>query len=274
MFRHHFKITLRLLMRNKRSSFINISGLAIGLAACILISLYIQYELSYDRYNKKADRIFRLTEQSSASGRQLNYAQTPEQLAPLLQSNFPQIEFAARMVQMSHYVSAFDDVLVTFQHKQFYEKNLYFTDPSLFKIFTLPVIEGNVENGLSRPNTIFISASIAKKYFGEQNAIGQILKIGDSQNYEVTGVFKDFPSNSHIHADFLASLASIIPQQSNGDWYRSVYTYLLLKNKQDAAGITKQFPPLINKYIPASPTCCWNSTQIESFARNHCWRDQ
>lgn len=255
MIKNYFKTGIRILMRNKIYSLINIAGLATGLAACILILLYIQYELSYDRYNKNADRIFRITQHKQTSD-MLNYATSPEPLGPVLKSTFPGIENTVRMVQMSHHLSAYDNVMVTFKSKQFYEQNLYFTDPSVFRIFTIPILKGDAKNGLSNPYSIFISASVARKYFGTDNnpdnPIGKTLKIGNSEDYTVSGVFKDFPHNSHIHADFLASFSSRTSGENNPEWNSNVYTYVLLKNKSDAVRIENQFPAFVKKYIPSS----------------------
>ena len=255
MLKNYFKIAIRILMRNKIYSLINIAGLATGLAACMLILLYIQYEVSYDRYNKNADRIFRITEHKQASEK-LDYATSPEPLGPVLKLSFPEIENTVRMVQMSHYLSAYDNLMVSFKSKQFYEQNLYFTDPSFFRIFTIPILKGDAKNGLANPYTIFISASVARKYFGpdinQNNPIGKTLKIGNSQDYTVTGVFKDFPPNSHIHADFLASFSSLTSAEKNPEWDYDVFTYALLKNKSDAARIEDQFPAFVKEYIPSS----------------------
>ncbi|TAN17937.1 MAG: ABC transporter permease [Chitinophagaceae bacterium] len=252
MFRNYFITTFRILMRNKLYSFINIAGLTIGLAACILILFYIQFEFGFDRYNKKANRIFRITENIQTPDRIASDATSPAPLAATLQSDFSGIEKTARMVQMSHFISAYHDVLVSYGPKEFYEKSMYFTDPSFFKIFAISLLKGNIKNGLTRPYTIFISSSIAQKYFGKNDPIGKTLDIAGSQPYEVTGVFKDFPPNSHIHADFLASFSSITSGETTSDWGVQVYTYILLKNKSDASAIQKRLSFIEKKSVPSS----------------------
>lgn len=237
-------------MRQKLFSFINISGLAVGLTACILILMYIQYEFSYDRFNKRAKNIFLVTEKLHATDKQSD-ATSPWQLGPILKNNFPGITSTARVVQMSHYVSVYNEVSVASGTKQFYDQKLYYADPSIFRIFTIPLLRGNVEEGLSRPYTMVISASMARKLFGKRDPIGQMLNIQGSQDYEITGVYRDFPPNSHFHADALASFSSI---NSSGnqeeDWHPKVYTYLLLKNSSYAAKINNQFPLFIKRYFP------------------------
>lgn len=252
MFRNYFITAIRILKRNKFFSFINISGLTIGLAACILILLYIQFELSFDRYNRNANRIFRVTENIDRAGASDSLATSPIPLGPALQSDLSGIVSSARLVRMSHFVSAYHDVLVSSGPKKFYEKNMYFTDPSFFKIFTIPVLKGDIKGGLLRPNTIFISSSIAQKYFGENSPIGRTLDIAGEQPYEVTGVFQDFPPDSHIHADFLASFSTLTSSGKTSDWQVPVYTYLLLKNNSDVSIIQKQFPVIEKEYMPFS----------------------
>lgn len=207
MIKNYLKIVIRILMRNKIFSLINILGLATGLAACIIILLYIQYELSFDRYNKNADNIFRVTQHKQLPAK-YDYATSPATLGPILHSDFPGIEKTARLVQMSHFVSTSDNVLVSFEAKQFYETRMYYADPSVFEIFSIPIQYGDPSSGLSRPNTIFISTSVARKYMGANgnvdNLIGKTIRIVGSEDYTITGIFKDFSTNAHIHADFLA----------------------------------------------------------------------
>lgn len=248
MFYNYFKIAIRILARNKVYSFINIAGLAVGLAACILILLYIKYELSYDRYNKSADKIYRVAQHISTPDHESDFAASPASLASLLKTNSPDVKNVARIVQMSHHISTYTDVLVSYKSNHFYEKNLYYADPSAFQIFTWPVLKGDVQTGLSRPYTIFISSSMAQKYFDKQSPVGKSLQIG-GEDYEVTGVFKDFSPNSHIHPDFLASFSTIDPSTAKN---MSVYIYLLLKNKSDLPEVTKQLSKIAKNAFPSS----------------------
>jgi len=247
LFRNYLKIALRNLRRNKLYSFINIGGLAVGLAACILILLYVQYEFSYDRFNKKADRIYRVTEQIDHK-----FAGSPSFIAPVLKSEIPGIQKTARLIPMKYYLSSFadGDIQYGYHDKRFYPKKGYFSDPSVFRIFTIPVLEGNPETGLSRPNTIFLSESIAQKFFGETDPLGKTIHIANHLDYEVTGVYKDFPPNSHIHANFMASFASIAGKVSTSDWGHMAYTYLLLRDGSKPSLVESQITNYVKQNKP------------------------
>ncbi len=247
MLRNYFKIALRNLRRNKLYSFINIGGLVIGLAACILIFLYVQYEFSYDRFNKKADRIYRVTELINHK-----FAGSPSFIAPVLKSEIPGIQETARMIPMRLFLSSFagGDIQYSYHDKRFYLRKGYFVDPSVFRIFTIPVLEGNLITGLSRPNTIFLSESIAQKFFGKTDPVGKTIQVANDLNYEVTGVYKDFPPNSHIHANFMVSIATIAGKISTRDWGYAAYTYLLLRDGSKPTLIESQISNYIKQNKP------------------------
>ena len=203
MLKNYFQIAFRSIFKQKGYSFINISGLAIGLACCILIMLWIQNELSYDNYNIHKDRIYRIERsflrQDGSIGN--TFCSLAPSFVPLLKQEFPEIEYIARFVQNMSVVNV--------DEKTFTEEKFFLAESDIFEILTIPFISGNPKTALNDPNTIVISESISKKYFGNENPLGKRIKVDDSQFYEITGVFRDMPLNSHVHFDFLGSMITL-----------------------------------------------------------------
>ncbi|GAF70959.1 unnamed protein product, partial [marine sediment metagenome] len=176
MFKNYFKVAYRNLQKNKAYAFISVFGLAIGLAVCALLLLYVQNEFSYDRYNENADNIYRLT--------QPEHAYHAPQVAPKLADNLPEIKDFVRIFPM-------DSEIIEYDNKQFKEKNIPFADPALFRIFSFQFVSGDSETALDKPFTTVISEKFAKKYFDKENPIGKVLKLGNEYDYTITGVMKD-----------------------------------------------------------------------------------
>ncbi|HUQ97578.1 MAG TPA: ABC transporter permease, partial [Chitinophagaceae bacterium] len=202
MFPNYFKVALRNLWKNKGYSAINIFGLAIGLATCLLITLYVLDEWSYDTYNKKANRIYRVDADIKFGGDLQKLAVGPDPMAATLVKDYPQIENAVRF---RNYGSS----LVKKGTQNIKEERIVFTDASLFDVFTLPMLAGNPKNALVEPNTVVITESTAKKYFSSTNVIGKVLRFDNRDDYKITGVIKDVPENSHFNFDFFVSLAGV-----------------------------------------------------------------
>src|SRR5215218_10750526 len=189
MFRNYFKVALRNLWKNKGYSAINIFGLAIGLATCLLITLYVVDELSYDRYNKNANRIYRVNADIKFGGDLQKLAVAPDPLAFTLVNDYPQVENAVRFRN-------YGTSLVKKGTQNIKEERIIFTDSTLFDVFTLPMLAGNPKKALAEPNTVVITESIARKYFGTTNVVGQSLLFDNKDNYKITAVIKDVPENS------------------------------------------------------------------------------
>ncbi len=249
MLKNYFKIAFRNIFKNKVYSFINIFGLAIGLAGFILISILIKNELSYDSFNKNADRIYRVVEiQNQENIGKLKIAVTMGPLAPALKEYFPDVEYSARIVPSPPLFCKSGD-------KGFYEENISFADPSIFNILTIPFIEGNPETALASPFSIVLTQSIANKYFGEQDPLGKTIRINSifgAADYKVTGLIKDYPENSHIYFNMLGSYSTMEHYVS---WLKkwdtnTLATYVLLRKGTSATKIDKQFPAFINHFIP------------------------
>ncbi len=240
MIKNYFKIAYRSLVKNKGFTAINILGLALGLAACLLIIFYVVDELSYDRYNVNADRIYRVDEDLKLGNNKVQYAVAMPPLAKTLINDFPQVENAVRLKKAAISVKKGDEYLA--------ENNVVFADPSVFDVFTLPLIYGNKASLLKDPNTVVISASAALKYFNKLNVIGQQLTVPNYATLKITGVIKDMPEQSHFRADFLMAMASW-PDSRTNEWLRSDYnTYVLLRKGADYKSLENSFPQLLRKY--------------------------
>lgn len=242
MLKNYLKITFRNLWRNKGYSFINIFGLAVGLASCIIILLYVQHERSYDKHHEKADRIFRVASKVDFSGNYIEFASAPAPMGPTLIQDFPEVE---AMVRFRPYGSQ----LVRMDNRNINEPNIVFADATVFDLFTIPVLHGDPGTALEEPYTIAISESMAQKYFGRSNAVGESLLINDSSEYEVTAVYQDMPVTSHFHFDFIQSMATI-DEADNGVWVSHNFrTYILLKEGADARKFEDNFEIIKKTYV-------------------------
>lgn len=260
MVHNYLKIAWRNAKKNKVFSVINIFGLAIGLTCCLLITLYLLQEFSYDAHQKLGDRLCQVGTLSVVEGKQSRYATTSAPLAAAMQQEFPEIESTTRLMK------AFQDDKTLFQYRHgkdltsFYETNGYFADSTFFQLFTYRFKEGNPVTALKEPNSVVISEEIASKIFGKEPALNKIVHINSSTNgafdFKITGVFKSFNTPSHIDARFVMSLQS----GEVGPWLRSLtgmvnnnlfYTYVLLKEGTDTRSLEAKFTTFINKYMAA-----------------------
>ncbi|MES2426809.1 MAG: ABC transporter permease [Bacteroidota bacterium] len=230
-------------MKNKGFTAINILGLALGLAACLLIVFYVVDELSYDRFNKKADRIYRVNEDLKLGDNRVQYAVAMAPLAQTLKRDFPDVENAARLRPTGFHVKKGGENIQ--------ESNVVFADPSVFDVFTLPMLYGDKTSALTEPYTVVISASTALKYFNKLNVVGQILTIDNNQPLKITGVMEDMSKQSHFYADFLESMTTKADSHSTG-WLQSNFnTYVLFREGADPKKLEAQFPQLLQKYSNA-----------------------
>jgi putative ABC transport system permease protein len=251
MFRNYLKIALRHVRKRKVYSFINIAGLAVGMACCLLIFLFVRDELAFDRYHLKADRIFRLVDGFDVEGDQNKfYALSSAPFAPALKREFSQVEDAVRFLPGRRR-------LVAYGEKKAYEDNFFFVDGSVFEVFTHRLVKGDPAKALVEPNTLVVSERIAAKYFGREDPVNKTLRIND-RDYLVTGVMEDWPRRSHFIADLLASMKTVgelpgMRERFLDNWVRhEFYTYLLLKDAASAAAVEAQLPGFIEKHAAAS----------------------
>lgn len=243
MFKNYMTVAIRNLFKKKGFSAINIFGLAIGLAACLLILFYVYHETGYDKYNTKADRIFRIDGDLQFGGNNFIIAQTPDPLGPALKKDFPQVEQYVRFRDHG-------SVLVKKGNQNIEEKNVILADSTLFSVFTLPMIEGNPTTALTRPKSIVIAESTAKKYFNSVNVVGQTLTINDKDDYQITGVIKDIPTQSHFHFDIIMSMNGELNSYEIGQWVSNNFnTYILLRDGADANRVSAQLNDYVMKHV-------------------------
>jgi len=241
MIRNYIKTAFRSLMKNRGFTALNVLGLSLGLASCLLIILYVVDELSYDRYNTKAARIYRVNEDLKLGQNNVLYAVCMPPLAQALKSDFPFVENAVRIKRTGSLHIKKDGINIL-------ENNIAFADPSLFDVFTLPMINGSPSTALAEPNTVVITESTAKKYFNSTNVVGKTLTADDHTFFKVTGVIKDIPEQSHFNFDFFISM-STFPDSRSTEWLRSDYnTYVLLRNATDHKKLEAALPAFLNKY--------------------------
>ena len=251
MIKNYLKSALRNITRNKFYSVLNILGLSIGLISTIFILLYIQDELSFDKYNKNYKRIYRLESDFRISEKHDKFAVTSVPIAPAMKMEYPEIEQYARIVDNGN-------MFIRYKNKEFYEKKIYSADSSYFKVFTCEFLKGSPDNALNEPNTMVVTESFAKKYFGEANPLGEVLRDGDNMNYKVTAVIKDLPGNTHLKYDALTSMATIAKVYGKDQfnslkpeafWNVGIYSYILLKPNADIKNIHAKFPAFNKKYM-------------------------
>ncbi|AKD56367.1 cell division protein FtsX [Spirosoma radiotolerans] len=248
MLTNYLKIAWRTLRKQQGFTIINIFGLAVGLACCMLIMLYVLDELSFDRYNAKADRIYRVQSDIKFGGNDMHFAAAPDPLGPTLKKDYPQVEQFVRLHQRGTWL-----VKRAGETTNLREANITFADSTLFDVFTLPFVSGDPKRALAEPNSVVISESAAKRHFGNQNPIGQPMVFENTKIFKVSGVMRDMPQNSHFHSDFFLSMRN--DDYPWGQWLSiNHHTYILLKPGQagaptDPAVFAKNFDTILKKYV-------------------------
>ena len=243
MLSNYLKITLRNFTRQKIYSTINVAGLAVGMACVIIIMLWVQYEMSFDKHHEKAERIFRVAKESHINQPPTKAAVTPPPLSPALLHEFPEIEAAVR-------VCSWEDELFSYGQKHFLE-SYYAVDPSFFKIFTVHFLEGSKDTALDDPYSIVLTEKMAKKFFGQKNPLGEIIQFGDKADFRVTGIIKNMPVNSHLISDIFLpyeSWAKLFEIDLKNWWWNGFYTYILLRPNADHLKLQEKFGVFTEKY--------------------------
>jgi putative ABC transport system permease protein len=258
MLKNYLKIALRNIGRHKGYSFINIAGLAIGMAVCILILIFVRDELSYDTYHEHKDRIYRVERRWFAADGSVRgeLCSVAPSFVPLLEEDFPEMEHVVRLLGSG-------DILIAFGENKFVEERFYAAEQDIFDVFTIPMTKGNPQTALKNPNSIVLSESIVRKYFGDEDPMGKVMKVGSSgEDYQVTGVMKDVPENSHLHFDFLASFITLKGRYTyykDGSDYlfgstnfsdNVTYTYLRLAKDADSREVAARLPAFIDRHLP------------------------
>ena len=242
MFRNYLKIAIRNLKKSKGNSLINILGLAVGIASCVIILLYIRNELGYDKFYKNADSIYRVYIKSSINGNESCNCKTAAPLGNTLVHNFPEVITFTRIGFFGNHALKYND-------KLYRERHLYTADSNFFDVFSLPLINGNPKTVLSQPNCIVMTQSAAQKYFGNENPVGKILNADSQGSYIVTGLMKDFPVNSSFRCDILLSMSTYSVTE-NDRWLDMSYTtYIVLKKGTDPVFFQKKLKNIVNDYV-------------------------
>ncbi len=244
MIRNYFKIAFRNLWRNKGFSAINIIGLSIGIATCLIIMLFVNNELGYDRFNEKADRIVRVYFQGNVQGEKMKEATVMAPVAQTFKADFPEVEDATR-------IRSYGTPKLIYGDKSFREDDFAFVDSNFFKVFTIPLIKGDAKTALTEPNTVVITNALAQKYFGKEDPMGKVISFKDGKNApcKITGVIDKVPVNSHFHFELFGSMASL-PESREDNWMSSnFFTYLVLKDDFDYKKLEAKMPGVVEKYI-------------------------
>ncbi|GAA3994358.1 ABC transporter permease [Mucilaginibacter dorajii] len=242
MIRNYIKTAFRTLRKNLGFTAINVLGLALGLATCLLIVFYVVDELSYDRYNVNADRIFRINNDIKFGGNDQSYASSPAPLAAALAADIPEVEKSVRLINKWGYN-------VKKGNQNIKEDHMLFADPSIFDVFTLPMIAGEPKTALVDPRCVVISETVAKRYFNNPlQAVGKTLTFNDSVLFKVTGVIKDIPKQSHFNFGFFLSMSTLAESRENAWLSNNFNTYVLLKQGADPQKFKAKLQLLMRKY--------------------------
>jgi putative ABC transport system permease protein len=252
MLKNYLKIALRNILRQPRYSFINIFGMSVGIACCILILLFVRYELSYDRFNANADRIYRVTRQwfNEDGSSSLHLARVAPPIGPLLKNDYPNI-----VLEEARFAQDYNTYL-EIKNNPVIEKKLYWAEPSALKMFTIPFIEGDPKTALNEPNTLVITQSAAKKYFGDEDPMGRTIRYEHQRDLKITGVVKDVPENSFFHYDFLGSFVTLYDSSMTGreeleeSWSSNNYlTFLLVPKNLPIKQLEAKIPGFIDTHL-------------------------
>ena len=253
MLKNYVKVALRSLRQQKGYTFINMAGLAIGIACCMLVGLYLRQELSYDRWHKEADHLYRIVRDVQREDGTDYSARTPVPLGPTLKEEFPDV------IDVVRFWRSFE---ATLSHgpETLREPGLYFADPGVFDLFSLVLLRGDPRTALSSPGTMVLTESAARRYFGDADPMGQVLDYdgypgSDSLQFTVTGILQDLPTNTHLSFTALASLVGIETEHDNFGSYKPLWTYVLLPENGSPEQLEAQFPAFLARHVaPSMPT--------------------
>lgn len=250
MFTNYLKIALRNIKREKGYSFINLAGLALGMACFLLIVFFIQFERSYDNFHERGKYIYQVVRENERGESHIELKGiTGAPLAPLLLEEFPAIVHAVRL-------TCFEGELIRYGEKRFIEDRFFFADDKIFDVFTFPLIQGNPATALKEPFSVVLTKKTAEKYFGDEDPTNKILSYKDGNtwlDFKITGVLDDIPQNSHIDFDFVASYKSL--RTIAGEWFMTkhwdspTWTYIQLQKGYSPGTLEKMLPAFTEKHV-------------------------
>ncbi len=243
MLSNYFKLAFRNILKHKLFSAINILGMSIGVAACLLIMLYVVDELSFDRFHTDSDRIYQVGLHAKISGQDLMVSNTPPPMAERFTAEIPGVESATRIAQYWGTPSLrVDDIAFT-------ENRIYHADSNFFEFFSYKLLEGDPRTALTEPNTVVLTEDIATKYFGDENPVGKLITIGGHQAYKITGIAENAPHNSHFIYKILISSSSVERLRSTVWLNNFLHTYIKRDGNVSIESIEARVPDLIVKYV-------------------------
>ena len=242
MFLHHLKIAVRNFFKYKVYSFINLIGLTIGITCVLFIFLFVNDELSYDKYHENAHNIYRVAGRGHLNGSDFNFATCGSPTAQALIADYPEVLDAIRFRNRGSFLVSIDD-------QTFKEERVIYADSNLFNFFSFDLLNGDPKTVLTAPNSVIITPELAQKYFGDEDPIGQILKLDNRADYKVTGVFAPIPTNTHFHFDMFLSM-STLEESRRPEWTSfNFQTYIRIKEGSDADALEDKFSEMVVKYI-------------------------
>jgi len=240
LFRNYMTVTLRIILRQKMFSMINISGLALGLVCCLLLLLWVRDELSFDRFHTHADSLYRVVNRADDT----DYLIVPGGLGPALKAEIPEVLDTMRSAPLQQRLLQHGEL-------RFYEDDVLLADPSLFDMFDFVFLQGNPGEALSSPDNVVLTESLARKIFGEKEALGKTLVLNSNQECRVSGVIRDIPHNSHFRFSMVLSF-EILPEPlkkwDNSQWN----TYVRLRDNVEAESVDAKITALVRRHIPGS----------------------
>lgn len=248
MFRNNLKVALRSLLKQKAYTVINVLGLAVGIASCLVIVLFIRYEFSYDTFLRDYDRVYRMSLERIYPNHNTLYSVVPHSFEGVARRDFPEIELSCNVSGFPNFPLSYKN-----QHdeiKQFDEDFVVLTDSTFFKMFSFRLLRGEADEVFRNPNDIVLTEEMALRYFGTEDPIGKVLLSGD-QPFKVTGVMENVPDNSHFKFNCLVSLRTFpFVRQENFTSF-STYTYFKLRPGADPHGLEAKFPKMVDTYAAA-----------------------
>ncbi|MGC3948729.1 MAG: ABC transporter permease [Chryseolinea sp.] len=241
MIKNYLSIAFRSLVKHKFFTALNIAGLTTGLAACLLLATWVRHELSFDNFHGQGDRLYRVSLEYSFGGQRAKTAVSPTALLPTLQKNFPEVSGGARFYNPASY----NPYIVRHEGKVFQEKRFLYADSTFFDVFTFDVYSGNAHTALVKPNSIVLTRSTARKYFGAQDPIGKTIEVNEGNEYIVTGLVEDAPNNSTIQFDFIASFSSLAASKELIWWSANYQTYVLINQGSDLKALSAKTQEIV-----------------------------
>ena len=241
---NYLKTALRSISKHKGYTFLNLLGLAIGMACCILILLFVQDELSFDQYHAKKDRIHRLVIEGEVAGTHTRFALAPFAAPPAFQEEIPEVESFVRLLRLGRQQP------ITYLDRTYEERGIFLADASFFQVFSHEFLDGDPGTALNDPGSVVITETVARRIFGDEDPMGKVLKFGPLGEIHVRGVIRDVPKNSHFRFSYMISLRSVPDQrmQELEQWLSiSGWAYLLLNEGADPAAVEAKFPEIVEK---------------------------